>query len=484
MDLPANVPKTIDHYMPLIFWHDKKPIMSIDVQQKMPDGQYKSNEQVQMLYKICTASVQVEVRVWELSFTQKESNGAYELTVNFVANLIGHQATLNFAKYSPDGNLIASTDVNGMMCIWKIEPRSLDHLMPTEKPLTDESAQFEIPPNKENWQRAFMPIHHDNDVSHLCFSPCSTMICTAAMNDIYLTNAKNGRNLWINRGFRRVICGLTWDPNGRYIVTMSADRRLDILDSTKGQVLRTCYQITIPRTVVDNHEYPQNKYKLFFDQHVITLTRTPDFSPCGELLFAPAGQLESSKSFTYGTYVFRRCDFERTRPFVFYPSDKPTLMVAVAPVKFELRTDTTENICGLPYRLLFAVMCSESILFYDSQTAKPIGFVYDLTYDNLTSISWTPDGKVLAISSMEAFNIFLHIRTDELVPTDLKIQRCASPPLKKIKDETAKSASKSQTTKPPSLPTQPPIHIATPRPRKIQTTLTSSTASTENEMEH
>ncbi|KAI6215199.1 hypothetical protein M3Y94_00357200 [Aphelenchoides besseyi] len=395
LDLPTNVPKTIDHYMPLIFWHDKKPIMSINVQQKMPDGQFKTDGDVKMRYKICTASVQVEVRIWELTFVQNEWNNAYRLTVTFVANLVGHQATLNFAKYSPDGNVIASTDVNGMMCIWKIDSRSPDNPLPTEKPLTDESAQFEIPPNKENWQRVFMPIHHDHDVSHLCFSPCSTMVCTVSMDDVYLTSVKNGRNRWIRRELRRVICGITWDPNGRYIVTMSANRRMDILDAANGHLLRTCYEVTFPRSVVDNLEYPQNKYKLFFDQHVITLTRTPDFSPCGELLFAPAGQLESTDSFTYGTYVFRRSDLDRSRPFVFYPSDKPTLMVAVAPVKFELRTDTTDNICGLPYRLVFAVMCSESILFYDTQTAKPIGFVYDLTYDNLTSISWTPDAKSL-----------------------------------------------------------------------------------------
>ena len=29
----ATAPKCIDYYMPLIFWHDKRPILSVNVQQ-------------------------------------------------------------------------------------------------------------------------------------------------------------------------------------------------------------------------------------------------------------------------------------------------------------------------------------------------------------------------------------------------------------------------------------------------------------------
>ena len=168
-----------------------------------------------------------------------------------------------------------------------------------------------------------------------------------------------------------------------------------------------------------------------------------------------AGQLESTEHFSYGTYVFRRCDLDRCLPYAFYPCSKPTLKVSVAPVRFALRTGTEENLCDLPYRYIFAVMCAECVYFYDTQTAEPIGYVYDLSYDSLTGlaficfifcnsyrsrilafldISWTPDAKVLAISSQEAFNIFLHVRTNELEPCELIIERCMSPPLKKPKE--------------------------------------------------
>lgn len=97
-----------------------------------------------------------------------------------------------------------------------------------------------------------------------------------------------------------------------------------------------------------------------------------------------AGHLETADASSYGTYVFRRCDFDRCLPYALFPCAKPTLMVRVCPVKYKLRTDTDEVFIDLPYRLVFAVMCSESIYFYDTQTNVPIGFVYDISYDNLT----------------------------------------------------------------------------------------------------
>lgn len=63
---------------------------------------------------------------------------------------------------------------------------------------------------------------------------------------------------WRQRNARHLICGLAWDPTGRYIVCMSNARRLDIFDSAKGHRLRTCYQVTIPATIVDGKEYPED----------------------------------------------------------------------------------------------------------------------------------------------------------------------------------------------------------------------------------
>jgi WD40 repeat protein len=278
--LLAELPRTIDHYTPEIFWHDRKQIMCLHIQQTMPDDQYVSDEgrRCDLRYKLCTVSVQDEVRVWEIVFSKSKHPGFenhYEMGVNFVANLVGHNSTLNVVQYSPDGRLnefsfnkfqllgqlIASGDVNGKMIIWKIYPHDENFVESEHKPLNDESAQFEIPPNKENWLRAFMPIGHDNDLNALAFSPNSQFICSAAHDDLRLTNARTGKAGWYNRNFRRLITGLTWDPRGRYIVTMSSDRRMDIVDAYKGYRLRTCHAHTIPEMVIDNKRF---EMRVFF----------------------------------------------------------------------------------------------------------------------------------------------------------------------------------------------------------------------------
>lgn len=76
--------------------------------------------------------------------------------------------------------------MHGSLLVWKIEPRPSDFVLPKEKPITDESAQFTIPPNKENWQRSGVPMRHDTDINVLAFSPCSQFVCTASMDDLYM----------------------------------------------------------------------------------------------------------------------------------------------------------------------------------------------------------------------------------------------------------------------------------------------------------
>lgn len=68
----------------------------------------------------------------------------------------------------------------------------------------------------------------------------------------------------------------------------------------------------------------------------------------------------------------------------------------------------------MPYRLIFAVLCKESVLFYDSQFSTFFSYVDNFQFDHLTNMSWTPDGKVLVISSLEGYNTFVTFNTDAI----------------------------------------------------------------------
>ncbi|KAH7722364.1 Chromatin assembly factor 1 subunit B [Aphelenchoides avenae] len=430
----------MQHYMPCIFWHDKEAILCVDVLQKHLSPSTASGRSSQSLgkgtdvYRIVTASVQKEVRIWEFRLEPlpvKES--VKQLSVDFIANLLAHHKTVNIVRWSPDGELIASGDVDGFLYVWKVQPQgNVDETEGGDESEEDAKSdksekKDDLPPNKENWQRLRLPIRHDSDVTALAWSPQDYLIASASTDEsVSVHNATTGRRIWSTRGLRNYVNGIAWDPRGKYVVTLSTDRRWDVLDAAKGTRLRCAHHMQLPSTVIGDCTLPEESYKLFHDDQLVSFIRYPEFSPCGEVLFAPVAHLEVGENNLFGTYVFKRADFDKCRPTGLLPSLKPTIMVKCSPVIYELRTDIEENFLGLPYRLIYAVMCKECVLLYDSQRSEPIGFVDNLHYFDLTSISWTPDGKVLVVSSQEGFNSFLAFDGDTFgVPTVLP-QRDAS----------------------------------------------------------
>lgn len=46
------------------------------------------------------------------------------------------------------------------------------------------------------------------------------------------------------------------------------------------------------------------------------------------------------------------------------------------------------SLFALPYRLLYAVACKESVLLYDTQQSGPLAIISGLHYDEFTDIAW------------------------------------------------------------------------------------------------
>uniref|UniRef100_A0A914R9L0 Uncharacterized protein n=1 Tax=Parascaris equorum TaxID=6256 RepID=A0A914R9L0_PAREQ len=45
------------------------------------------------------------------------------------------------------------------------------------------------------------------------------------------------------RNFRHFPNGVVWDPRGKYLVAMSTDRKLDIIDAAKGSKLKCIWSV-------------------------------------------------------------------------------------------------------------------------------------------------------------------------------------------------------------------------------------------------
>ncbi|OXH41339.1 chromatin assembly factor 1 subunit B [Cryptococcus neoformans] len=61
------------------------------------------------------------------------------------------------------------------------------------------------------------------------------------------------------------------------------------------------------------------------------------------------------------------------------------------------------SVFALPYRLLYAVACQDSVLLYDTQQAGPIAIFKGLHYAGFTDVAWSPDGQCLFLSSADGY---------------------------------------------------------------------------------
>ncbi|CAI5438678.1 unnamed protein product [Caenorhabditis angaria] len=383
----------MEHYMPQIFWHDRKALLSVDLHKTV-----KNNK-----YKIVTSSVQKEVRIWQFEFENTEKLPVAPLAVTFLANLSGHNSAINQVKFSPNSeqNLLASGDCDGRITIWQMN----DSPPPPPKD--------ELPPNKENWIR-FKILNHDSDVSALCWNPDGTQIASVSNDDcLYVHNALTAKRMFVLRNFRHFPNGICWDPLGKYIITMSADRKMDIVDAIKGQRIKhfSSAELPLKQLQIQNSLEDKKLFKLFHDDQLFSFQRGVVFSPNGELVVAPSAHLELGSSDLFGLYVFKREDLAKDSPSAFYPTTKPTFLIKFSPVVFNL-LDSATNFLGLPYRLVWAALTQDTVYFYDSQHQHPIGIVDNIHYNSLTDAAWSSDGIVLAVSSLEGYCSFIKFKID------------------------------------------------------------------------
>ncbi|VDK64631.1 unnamed protein product [Onchocerca ochengi] len=372
------------HYMPEIIWHDRDSLLSVDFQAQHDDSVD--------FYKLVTCSLRKEVRIWKMDFRMLPF-GTEDLGVYFIANLVGHRATVNVARFSPNGQFLASGDCDGCIIIWKIDIESPNLMLPRDD---------DFPSNVENWIRYKTPLSHDSDICSLCWSPDSQRFAIVSNDEsVAVYEANTGRRLWHMRSFRRFPNGVAWDPRGKYIVTMSTDRKLDILCGKKGIRLVCIQNVRLPRTILRRSSLKAGDYKLFHDDQLMSFSRIPDFSPDGELLITPSGILETGSSNIFGTYIFRRCDFPKGRPAAFIPSSKATFRISCSPVLYKLHKKIVSNPLKLPYRIVWAALTKNTVYIFDSQLCRCIACATNLQYNTLTDMAWSPDGRVLMICSLE-----------------------------------------------------------------------------------
>ena len=69
---------------------------------------------------------------------------------------------------------------------------------------------------------------------------------------------------------------------------------------------------------------------------------------------------------------------------------------------------------SFPYRYIFAVATEDSVFLYDTQILMPFAFATGIHYSNLSDLSWSHDGRLLIVTSIDGFCTFLIFKENEL----------------------------------------------------------------------
>ncbi|MCJ8732320.1 hypothetical protein PDJAM_G00210000 [Pangasius djambal] len=378
-----------------IAWHNKEPVYSLDFQQNA-DGK---------IHRLATAGVDTTVRMWRVD---RGPDG--KAVVEFLSNLARHTKAVNVVRFCPTAELLASGGDDAAILLWKINDSKEVEQVPTFQ--EDEDALL----NKESWHVVKTLRGHIEDVYDLSWTSDGNFLASGSVdNTAIMWDIQKGQKICIFNDHKSYVQGVSWDPLGQYISTLSCDRVMRVYST---HTKKKAYSVS-KMTSGSAGEGEVKNFRMFHDDSMRSFFRRLTFTPDGSFLLAPAGCVETGENVTNTTYVFSRKSFKRPIAHLPCPA-KATLAVRCCPVYFELRTKKLEdgsvqplpNTFQLPYRLVFAVASEDSIFFYDTQQTLPFGYVSNIHYHTLSDLSWSRDGSFLAVSSTDGYCSFVSF--DEL----------------------------------------------------------------------
>ncbi|KYO22818.1 chromatin assembly factor 1 subunit B [Alligator mississippiensis] len=447
-----------------IAWHNKEPVYSLDFQHGA-DGK---------INRLASAGVDTAVRIWKV---EKGPDG--KAIVEFLSNLARHTKAVNVVRFSPSGEILASGGDDAVILLWKLN----DNKEPEPIAFQDED---EAQLNKENWTVVKTLRGHLEDVYDICWTTDGNYMASASVdNTAIMWDVNKGQKVSILNEHKSYVQGITWDPLGQYIATLSCDRVMRVYNT---QTRRVAFNVTkMPSGA--GAEGEMRSFRMFHDDSMKSFFRRLSFTPDGSLLLTPAGCVESGENVTNTTYIFSRNNLKRPMAHLPCPG-KATLAVRCCPIYFELRTALTKDevsqksvpgLINFPYRLVFAVASEDSVLLYDTQQSFPFGYVSNIHYHTLSDISWSSDGSFLAVSSTDGYCSFVTFEKGELgVPLKEKPVITVRTPT--VAEKKVKKSQSHKVVSPGSRPADgtPPSRIADPSTPTLQPKIPTAVATSKD----
>ncbi|KRT80960.1 translation initiation factor eIF2A, partial [Oryctes borbonicus] len=255
---------------------------------------------------------------------------------------------------------------------------------------------------------------HKEDIYDLCWSPSGLKIISGSIDNTAIiwdfTKGKTENILTDHKGF---VQGVSWDPKGEFLATLSSDRMCRIFEGNGKHIRARINKGTLP--VPESHSLFQKEVKYFHDDTFKSYFRRITFTPDGNLIIAPAGciETEDTKKALCGTYLFTLDCL--TQPIALLPLQKQcSIAVKCSPILYELRSEGSNPVIDLPYRMIIAVATESDLILYDTQQMTPFAHLQKIHYTRLTDLAWSADGRLLVASSTDGFCTLVTFDVGEL----------------------------------------------------------------------
>jgi len=400
---------------PQISWHETEPIYSIDC-----CGD-----------RIATSSKE-DIRLWRINEEQWKSCSC----PTFLCSLKRHQCSVNVVKFSPCGKYLASGGDDGTIFIW-----TYSHEKETKTyNLLSQSDDEELKPS-ENWV-VIQSWREHKDIYDLVWSPDSNFLLSASTdNSSIIWSLKQGSKVDQIFEHKHFVQGVAWDPLGKYVVTQSSDRSAKVYTISEAFVARflsatqttplkkkdkTIVKVkhTLKKREIENKDKPagpdtqtqtNSSHFMFADDSIGSFFRRCCFSPCGNIVFFPAGiyQDPAVAEPLNCIYLFARNALSKPAAAFSLPG-KGAVCIRCNPIQFKNK-NVSNPIFRMGYRIVFAVATMDAkVIVFDTEQPFPLALIEGIHYAPATDLAWTPNGEELIVSSIDGYCTIITFQPGEL----------------------------------------------------------------------
>ncbi len=430
---------------------------------------------------LATAADMGEIVLWSLSenipdpspaFGSSETSEAKEKWCR-VRNLRGHTHDVLDMSWSPCGTYLATASVDNTVMVWTIPVLSSGQPRPPTQLRQSSNFMQGVAFSPDGLRLATLGndrnlrIFRQHRTNHSRWDLCVSVSNAGAGTQKLFVDDFNSKN---------IVRRLSWSPDGNLLACPSG---VDVHNVAKklfavhlfartalDKPLLQCGGLTKPAIVVR------------FCPVLFRLRTAKPKKPAVENVNPePASKVNLKAKILAADLA--NCDTEMkpvptNSSATVVPAPEPTPQTQANLLSTEEK-QTEPCFAALNYRMVFAVLCTDSLLIYDTETeSRPIARIAGLHLAEQTDMCWTADGRNLFISSTDGYVSCVTFSEGEL---GVELPKSEYPKIRIDPPPSVKKQQSKSVTKPPAPPPTSSINQAQPmvaqpiivEPRKVNT---------------